>query len=341
MTAKERMGAFMTGKPVDRVPCVPLILNHAARVIGATIKAHATDGERMGRAHVAAWRKYGQDLITLFSDTGIVGEAMGSELHYPDDDVPRMKRAVVEKPEDVKKIRTVDVRKDGRLPVYLDAIRHCVKEVGSDVMVSCCYSSPFSTAAAVRGTSMLARDLIRNPALADEILEKSTRVGEAFAEAVAQAGGIPVLVDPVATGSILSRPAYERYAQPGNVRVLAKIRELGFPAILHICGRTSHIIDLMAQSGANVLSIDEIDLTEAKDKVGTKVCIMGNIRPTEVLLGGTPETVRKAAAQCLADCGDSPGGYILASGCEVPIETPAENLLALMETARTQGRRGN
>ncbi|GAH62661.1 unnamed protein product, partial [marine sediment metagenome] len=124
---------------------------------------------------------------------------------------------------------------------------------------------------------------------------------------------------------------------PGNVRCLKKISSLNVPPILHICGRTSHIIELMAQSGAAVLSIDQIDLLEAKEKVGDRVCIMGNVRPTETLLGGTPEDVRREARKCLEDCRDSPGGFILASGCEVPIESPPENVMALIETARSDG----
>ncbi|HUW58973.1 MAG TPA: uroporphyrinogen decarboxylase family protein [Planctomycetota bacterium] len=337
MTPKERIGAFLTGKPIDHVPCVPLILNHCARVLGVTVKEYATDGEVMGRANVAAFRRYGQDLITIFADTSILAEAMGTELHYPDDDVPRVKTPVVNSMEDAEKLEVPDARTAGRLCVYLEAVRHCVREVGDEVFVSVCYPSPFSTAAGLRGTAMLARDLIKRPDLANLLLDKSAQLVEDFAEAVAEAGGIPALVDPVATGSILSRKAFEEFALPGNRRCLARIASLKMPPILHICGRISHTIDLMAASGAAVLSVDQIDLLEAKAKVGDKVCLMGNVRPTETLLEGTPDDVRAEAAKCLADCKDSPGGFILASGCEVPLETPPENIFALIETARRNG----
>jgi uroporphyrinogen decarboxylase len=136
----------------------------------------------------------------------------------------------------------------------------------------------------------------------------------------------------------LSRKAFEEFAMPGLVRVLKKIATLGMPPILHICGRTSHIIDLMAKTGAVALSIDQIELLEAKQKVGDQVCLMGNVRPTATLLGGTPESVRREAEKCLADAGDSPRGFILATGCEVPIESPPENVFALIETARRAGK---
>jgi len=337
MTPKERIAAFLAGQPVDRVPCVPLVLNHSARVLGVTINDVSTKGDVMGRAHTAAYRLYGQDLITIFADTAILGEAMGTQLYFPPDDVPRVQTPIVAQPEDADKLGPVDARTAARLPVCLDAIRHCVEQVGDDVFVMCCYPAPFSTAAAVRGTAMLARDLYKRSDLAHDLLDKSAQLAEDFAEAVVEVGGIPALVDPVASGSVLSRKAFEEFALPGIRRVLKKIQSLDMPPVLHICGRTSHIIDLMAQSGAVALSIDEIDLLEAKKKVGDKVCIMGNVRPTETVLGGTPDQVRAEARKCLEDCGDSPCGFILATGCEVPIETPPENLMALLEVARTYG----
>lgn len=334
MTPKERITAFLSGQPVDRVPCVPLILNHAARVIGVKVSEYATDGQVMGQAHVAAYRRYGQDLITIFTDTGITAEALGTELHFPADDVARFRAPAVAEPDLADELEPVDARRAGRLPVLLEAIRHCVREVGDEVLVSCCYPAPFSTAAALRGTAMFARDLYKNREAAHTLLEKSLKLAEDFAEAVAEVGGIPVLVDPVASGSVISGPTFEEFALPYLIKALDKISSLGAVPILHICGRSSHIIDAMARSGAAALSIDQIELREAVEKVGDRVCLMGNVRPTETLLEGTPESVRAEARECLAAGRDSPGGFILSTGCEVPIETPPENLMALLEVAR-------
>ncbi len=334
LTPKQRVGAFLAGQPVDRPLCVPLILNHAARVLNVTIKRYATSGDVMGRAHVAAYRRYGQDLITIFSDTAILAEAMGSRLYFPNDDVPRLQTPVIATPDDVVRLETVDANRAGRLPVYLDAIRQCVADAGEEVFISCCYAAPFTTAAGLRGTANFARDLYKNPNLAHVLLEKSLKLVEDFAVAVAAAGGIPVLVDPIASGSVISRKAFEEFALPPLVKALAKIRSLGLPPILHICGKTAAIADLMAQSGAAVLSIDQITVREAREKVKDSVCIMGNVAPTQTLLEGTPDSIRAAARQCLEEAKGCPRGFILASGCEVPIATPPENLLALMNAVR-------
>jgi uroporphyrinogen decarboxylase len=325
---------LLTGQPLDRVPCVPLILNHSARVLGVKVSEHATDGEVMGRAHVAAYRRYGHDLITIFSDTVILAEAMGSELHFPDDDVPRLKTPVVAEPSGAARVRVSGMRDAGRLPVYLKAIRRCVAEVGDEVFVSCCLPAPFSNAAGLRGTATLARDLYKNPSLAHDLLEKSLAALNEMSEAVVEAGAIPVLVDPVASGSVLSRKAFDEFALPYLIRALERIRALGAVPILHICGRTSGLLESMAQTGAAALSIDQTQIREARERIGSRVCLMGNVRPAETLLGGTPEAVRREAAQCIADGRGNPGGFILATGCEVPIETPPENIDALIAVAR-------
>ncbi len=109
MTPKERLTALMTGQPVDRTPCVPLVLNHAARVLGCSIGEYS-DRRRASwrRAHVAAYRRYRHDMICLFSDTAILAEALGTRLHFPADDVPRFEAPAVAEPEDADDLPPAD-----------------------------------------------------------------------------------------------------------------------------------------------------------------------------------------------------------------------------------------
>jgi uroporphyrinogen decarboxylase len=65
---------------------------------------------------------------------------------------------------------------------------------------------------------------------------------------------------------------------------------------------------------------------------------MGNVRPIEVMRQGTPEQVIIESLACLRQCHNSPRGYILSSGCQIPMNTPFENIEAMMLVARTFGR---
>ena len=94
----------------------------------------------------------------------------------------------------------------------------------------------------------------------------------------------------------------------------------------------------MADTGADCLSLDNAaDLADAKRRIGHRVRLMGNVQPSEVMLEGTPVSVRAAVLHCLRQAHDAPRGYIVASGCSLPTETPFANIDAMMQTVREVG----
>jgi uroporphyrinogen decarboxylase len=52
------------------------------------------------------------------------------------------------------------------------------------------------------------------------------------------------------------------------------------------------------------------------------------------MLQGKPDDVRQAVIDCVKKAYDNPRGYIVASGCSLPTETPFENIHAMMDTVR-------
>ena len=52
---------------------------------------------------------------------------------------------------------------------------------------------------------------------------------------------------------------------------------------------------------------------------------------------GTVEDVRLKTLECILEAYDSPKGYIVMSGCSLPIDTPLENIQAMMDTVREVG----
>ena len=91
---------------------------------------------------------------------------------------------------------------------------------------------------------------------------------------------------------------------------------------------------MLAETGAHILELDyKVSLKSAKERVGQHVCLMGNLNPVNVLWRAAPEAVAIAARQAVADAGHN-GGFILGSGCEVPVHSPQENLHAMLAVAR-------
>ena len=82
---------------------------------------------------------------------------------------------------------------------------------------------------------------------------------------------------------------------------------------------------------------DEVDITEARAAVGERVALVGNIRPTTTMALGTPDDVRRNVIECLLKGVGNPKGYVLGLGCALPINTPPENIHALVAAAREYG----
>ena len=84
-------------------------------------------------------------------------------------------------------------------------------------------------------------------------------------------------------------------------------------------------------------SLDAVDLAEVKEIAGHRATLIGNVSPAN-LLKNTPEEIDAEARLICSKAMGSPRGFILGSGCEVPINTPGENIDALINAARKYGR---
>ena len=80
----------------------------------------------------------------------------------------------------------------------------------------------------------------------------------------------------------------------------------------------------------------DCDLAKLKKEFGKKISLMGNLHTTEVMLRGTPGDVRRASRKAIDDAAEG-GGFILSTGDQCGRDTPDENILAMIEVARTYG----
>ncbi|MBI2876651.1 MAG: uroporphyrinogen decarboxylase family protein [Candidatus Tectomicrobia bacterium] len=173
---------------------------------------------------------------------------------------------------------------------------------------------------------------IKDPEFVKAVLEFSVGMAVMGAKAQVELGAEIALVgDP--TASLLSPKAYQTFAAPYTRKVIEQIER---PTILHVCGQTSHIIETMCGTGAQGISVDLVDLPSIVSRVPSEVVIVGNLSPVGTLLNGTAEEVRKETRELLDKMREVPN-YILATGCEIPLETPYENILAMVETVKNYG----
>ncbi len=335
----ERVVCYLQGVNPQRIACFPLILNHAAKVLGVPVGKCIQDAELFGKAHVAAHRRYGNDLITFLSTTSTLAEAMGQKMNFIEDDAPQLADPLVKELDDIKRVRIPDFTRDGRLPLYLQATEYAVAEVGSEVVVSTLLAGPFTTTAALRGADVFVKDLYRNKEWVHHLLELCCVAGLKFIDEILKRKSLPIIVEPIGSASLVSPRTFTEFVQPYLKRMADHIHANGggLPAVLHICGKTKPNWGPMRESDWDIWSLDGVDMGEAKEFAGDRVCLVGNVTPANLLKNSAAEIDAEAKAICAKGMG-SPRGFILGSGCEVPINTPGENLDALINAARKYGR---
>jgi uroporphyrinogen-III decarboxylase len=73
----------------------------------------------------------------------------------------------------------------------------------------------------------------------------------------------------------------------------------------------------------------QTDIAEVKDRVGDRMCLMGNVNPLEIGVRGTVEEVREATLDVLEKGGDH--GMILSVGGGTSPGMPKQNILAMFK----------
>ncbi len=340
MTPKERMIAFNNGHPVDRVPCVPFVGEHACRLIGHSFSECCHSAELMTEAQVAAFKAYRPDSIGAGPGLFGLAEAMGTGLNYPADGLPYVSEPVVKDYADLDRLSPANPYRDGKLLLCLKTLKLINGQIGGQVVVGSSFGGPFTTAAALRGTDNLLRDLRKRPDMVHRLLNLATHSALNYIDAVSDLGIKPGIADPTASGTLISTGMFRQFALPYLKKCSDRIAERwGTGPMLHICGNTRRIWSDMADTGATVLSLDnEVNLARAKEEVGNRVCLAGNVRPVDIMMKGTREDVYAEVKDCLRRAHDNPKGFILCTGCGLPLDTPPENIIAMMEAASIFGK---
>ncbi len=332
MTPLERLSALARGKPLDRLPCVPIVGNTAARVIGVRVSDLRGNGRLIAQAQVAAYRLFRYDIVRIFTDLYTQAEAMGAKVAYPEDETAYLVAPAITDVSQIDRLRAPDPGKDGNLPQFLEAMKIALDEVGGEVAVTGAITGPFTNSSFLVGAEEIARLTLRAPEAVHRLCELSLEANLRYAEAMLDLGCTPSLTDAMSSCSVISPRAFREFSLPYLEQLIDYIHSRGKRVTLHICGDTRQIWDAMVESGADCLSLDnDVDLAEAKAKIGARVRLMGNVRPSEVMLQGSPADVRRAVIACVRKAHDSPRGYIVASGCSLATETPFANIQAMMD----------
>jgi uroporphyrinogen decarboxylase len=333
LTPRERFGLLVIDEPQDRVPIFPLVTHHAAAVAGVSLHDYVTDGRKMARAQIRAQEVYGHDFISIFSEVGMVAEALGSQFEYPGDELPVLRRPLLQTLDEYGKLAVPDFATAGRCRVYYDAIDVAYDAVGDRIPILAYVPAPFTTAMSLLPSDEFMVGLMEAPEAAEKLLSRITDATIPFLIHILNHGGLPVLVDPLASGSVISPRTFRRHALPGERRLIDFLHHYDLDITLHICGDMTPMLEILPETGADLVSLDRVDLGRACAVLGERLRVIGNYGTTDILLN-RPEQIEREVRAMVREGRDSPKGYVAATGCEVPFRTPGENVKAFIRGAR-------
>lgn len=327
MTLGERFFAALQLKEVDRVPALSVTQTGTIDLMKASgaywPEAHM-NFEAMARLALAAYEAAGFEAVRVPFGMYAEAEALGCKVDYHKGRID-FTPTITEPLRDLSSLRVVEPH-GTMMAMVVEAVKIVKGKVGDTVPVIAGVVGPFNLATFVYGMEQLIRDIIARPDNIRRVLDITWQVVVKYCDALVEAGADAVsMLEP--TASTIGPKFFGELVLPYLKRVNGSIR---CPTVLHICGNTISILHLMAESGSKGLSLDQkVNVKRAKEIVGGKVAIIGNVDPVAVLLDGKPEDVKNASYRILEE-----GVDILAPGCGISPQTPLANMKAMVEAAK-------
>ncbi len=282
------------------------------------------------------------DAAILFSDILTVPDAMGLGLYFAEGEGPKFERPLRDEAA-IKALRVPDIGKD--LRYVTDAVSQIRKALDGSVPLIGFSGSPWTLSCYMvegAGSSDYARVktlMYKEPKLMHHILEVTTQAVIQYLNAQIEAGAQAVMIFD-SWGGALSHAAYHEFSLPYMQRIVEGLKKehdgVKIPSIVFTKGGGLWI-DSIADIGSDAVGLDwTMDIGVARQKVGHKVALQGNIDPT--VLFSTPEIIRVETERVLASYGHG-SGHVFNLGHGISQFTDPNNAAALVQAVHELSRK--
>ncbi len=186
------------------------------------------------------------------------------------------------------------------------------------------------------------KDMFRQPDKLKAALEKllEYRISRAV-KAVKQPGRPAVGTSGEAhrvSDDVMGPKQFEEFVWPFWKRAIDKTFELGYDVVsMFFEGRRDNQLKYFTDypKGSMLIRFAQTDIFRAKEMLGDRACIMGNM-PINMLQVGSPSEVEEYCKKLIKVVGKN-GGFILRCGTDFTQEAKIENVKAMMDTVHKYG----
>ena len=280
------------------------------------------------------------DASILFSDILTVPDAMGLGLYFEEGEGPKFERTLREEA-DIQKLAVPDM---ASLQYVFDAVAQIRRGIGGRVPLIGFAGSPWTLATYMvegkGGTDFLniKKMAYARPDLLHRILDITAQAVTQYLNAQIAAGAQAVMVFD-SWGGALSHNAYREFSLAYIEKIMAGLTRENEGRIVPRIAFTKGgglWLEAQAEIGADALGLDwAVDIGEARNRVGNKVALQGNLDPAILL--ATPEAIEKEVASILASYASAGGnghGHVFNLGHGITQWTPPENAAAMLAAVR-------
>ncbi|RSD34677.1 MAG: uroporphyrinogen-III decarboxylase [Methanohalophilus sp.] len=352
MTSAERMASVMAGEKPDRVPVNPFALGYTSKITGVSLGDFYADGDKCFDAQFTSMRLHGYEATPMYGYASCGAWEFGGKIGFPygkGQGAPFVVEHPVKDIEDIEKLTVPDF-KDELPGAYKEADKVAARSAELGMPVSIQLGSVFTTASVVADTSEFIIWTVMEPEATHELLGKVTEMFinalDFFADKYGAENLLPFDGGPSESNTMISPDMFGEFAYPYMKRIHTHMKDIGVKSVLmHPCSDQNKNIpyyvkmrEELGWSGKYVWLFGPE--TPVKDQVkafGDHDVICGNIQPS-LFLTESYEDLLEICRENIAEGMNSPSGYMLAPGCEFPVDAPPKKLMAMIDAADMYGK---
>jgi [methyl-Co(III) methanol-specific corrinoid protein]:coenzyme M methyltransferase len=323
---REEILSLLSGKKNNSIPAFSGLIHITTEGMerdGLTLSEVHHDAEKMAKAAANTFKLTGMPSATLPLDLCAPAEALGAELDFEGEGFPQVKKELFRSTKEIttKTTEFTEIRNAGRMGTICDAIRLVKDDIGNDVVISGMIPGPYTLLLYLCNPVKLFTEMKKEPqSILDALVYLSdflSKIGQAYHEAGAD---FITIHDMGGSAGFIGPTRYEQFVFSSEKDL---IERLPSPCVLSVCGRMDKSLHLLAQTGANAISVDQLTDLKAAREVMKDTLLFGNIDPVETLLQGDDADITEAVQRS-----KEAGVDAVWPGCDLALPTSIQNVKA-------------
>ena len=322
--------AGLMAAPVKKT--LPLLSFPCVQLMDTTVQQLVNSSTLQARGMKLVADRVPSAAAVSLMDLSVEAEAFGASIRISKDEVPTVVGALISDEDEAAALEVPAVGA-GRTGLCVEAIRQAAEEI-TDRPVLAGIIGPYSLAGRLMDVSEIMILCYDEPDMVHTVMEKCTAFLIGYCHAFRESGANGVGIAEPLTG-LLSPALAREFSHPYVQKLIAAVQTEDFCVIYHNCGdNVPHMAEDIYRIGALGYHFgDAIDMLSVLPKTPGDVLVMGNISPAAQFRNGTPESIARATRQLLEACGSYPN-FVISSGCDIPPQSPWENIDAFFDAAK-------